>query len=300
MVEVVIAYMSGTSHILRMCLTKLFCYTESRSIRVIVVMDESQELDIQDLLNEFPVQLMLCKVPEDRPSVSTPHQIFLDAAFEEMSGELFLALDSDAFPVAEGWLEALIENLEGASVCGIGHCWPEPLESLDPKSMERRVLVQTCYSVPQASCFLVRRGFVEEHNLGFGQGDDTCFAITKKAQKLDSIGRLLKISHCGRPDDHTNFEPEYNRSVCLVFGGKVFHHGGASVKSLRGENDRMLSHVFQESLGRVWKEGAEFLLDEGHRYKFDKEEKVGEFRIKAVREQIVEYLTTNERLFADA
>lgn len=298
MVDIAIAYMSGTSYLLDMCLGQLFRYTESKNVNVVVMMDIDQENDIQNLLDKYSVRLILCDVPKEPDSVSTPHQIFLDAAFADTYQPLFLAMDSDTFVLHDDWLGILIENMGTGVVSGISHCWPEP-NGLDEGSMEFRVLSQTCYQTPQAACFLVRRSFVEEYNLGFGMGDDTCFAISKQAKKLGLVGSLLRPSHCGIPGEEFNFESEFNRSVGMVFGERVYHHGGASVKEVKA-GERMLSRMFRNSLDRVLKDGPEILLKEGYRYRFDREDQVREFRLKAVREQIVEYLLTHERLFRDA
>jgi hypothetical protein len=92
----------------------------------------------------------------------------------------------------------------------------------------------------------------------------------KRGWKVDGF----KVTRCALPRDGS--DPEFNRYVCLVFGDKVYHHGGFTRVAVGGDKQ-----VLEEGYGWVKDDvikncGAKFLLrdDMSYKFKFDREEEV--------------------------
>jgi len=111
---------------------------------------------------------------------------------------------------------------------------------------------------------------------GFADGDDTGLAIVERFKHQD-IGLKcvgFKPSRC--PQSKTDFDPELNRYVGVVYGDKVYHHGGYTRITQDGDA-QWLFQSFGWVIERVLDEGgAEWLLDDevSHRYTFDREDEV--------------------------
>ena len=294
MIDVVICYKSGTSKMLNLCLSSFFRHTPEKEVRVHVVMDIKDDVDILELLDEYPVVHRMYPVMKG-PSVSSAHRQLLDAVFESVDSPLFLTMDSDCFPVSDGWLDLLKKNMGEGVLSGIAHPWPAPPEDLDEDTIEWRVLSQMWYQFPHVACTLAKREFIENNNLKFSHGDDTGFDIVKEAFERGVCGDTVMPTCCAMPDEPKGRDAELNRYVSIVFGDAIYHHGGASRQ--QSEGFAGLDEMFSRARGRVLEEGAEFLLMDGHRYSFAREEIVIKHRLSFLRRQMVAFLSTHERLF---
>jgi hypothetical protein len=198
--------------------------------------------------------------------------------------EFLLTLDSDCFPIADGWLTDLIEKMGEASLAGILHPWAPPPSDLPHANLEYRVRSQHCWQTTHVACQLVSFSFYRElyeRGCRFNKGDDTGLLVPKMVK--DSGGKVdgFKVSRCPVVWEG-DLDPEFNRYSSLVFGDKVYHHGGFS-RSKVGKDDA----VFKTSFGWcedlvLWGRGAEFLLNDrfSYRFKFDREELVAKEKMQ--------------------
>ena len=205
------------------------------------------------------------------------HGTMLDnfLANNSVGTEFFLTMDSDCFPVADGWLEDMEGMLDkGAKVAGILHPWTPPPENMDHFRIEWRVRSQHCWNNTHVACQMIRYADLKELGVKYAGGDDTGLLVPlmagKRGWKIDGF----KVSRCANPRDTS--DPEFNRYVCLVFGDKIYHHGGFTRVATMGDKP-----MLAEAYGWVQKSilehrGAEFMLSDEHSYKFkmDREEEV--------------------------
>ena len=222
------------------------------------------------------------------------HGRLLDLAMADVTTERVLTLDSDCFPVANGWLKVLVDMADGG-VSGILWPWVPPPPDLDPKNIESRVRTYHCWNNTQVACQLVRADFVRDNRLMFIRGEDTGFEILDKAHEMGLPVRGLMPTRCALPDG--GFDAELNRHVCVVYGDCIYHHGGAT----REKDGAVLVRgpIYDGAREKVLREGAEWVLDDAlsHRYVFDREEEVAQHKMEAMYEDMVRYLGTNDRLF---
>lgn len=217
---------------------------------------------------------------------SKTHGKMLDEVIpSRVSSKYILTLDSDCFPVADGWLSELISKLEnGAMMAGILHPWLPPPEDMPRNKIEWRVRSQHCWNNTHVACQLIRLDdYKQLHDKGcrYNTGDDTGLSLVKMVTAAGGKIDGFKASRCPIVWEG-DLDPEYNRYVCLVYGDKVYHHGGFSRK--RGQGDEM---VFVKSFSWcedmvLWGHGAQFLLNDrfSYQFKFDREELIAKEKMQ--------------------
>jgi hypothetical protein len=118
-------------------------------------------------------------------------------------------------------------------------------------------------------------------NEKYNTGDDTGLALTKKAKSLGWKTDGFKVTRCPKPETGET-DPEFNRYVALVYGDRVYHHGGFTRTVVLGD-EPVFRKEFGWVAGRVIIErGAEFLLDDSlsYRFEFDREEEVAKEKMQ--------------------
>lgn len=299
-VVILVAYRPGTRDIFRACIESVFRHTPKDAIDFRVIHDEKHVLDIDDLLTKFGVSAYGYPVPEGFRG-SFIHGCLLNQAIlnTHKNGDYLLTLDSDCFPVADGWLDGLIGMLNnGAAVAGILYPWQPIPAGVIKANIERRIRTKHCWNNTHVACQLTKISFIFDHHIDYTADDDTGFMVPMTAHKLGLPVVGYKVTRCGRANPGIQFEPEFNRHINLIFGDKVYHRGGATQTATGYKIDR--NDVFSDGCARVIAErGAEFLLDEAnsHLLKFDKEEAVADFKMSFMYSEMIKYLETNDRLF---
>lgn len=282
MVTIVIAYQTGTSGILATCLASIGRHTKCKYQVMVVV--RGSESDIDEVIEKSGIPVQLVFLGEDGHGYigSKVHGAMLDEVIPKIDTEYLLTLDSDCFPVADGWLTDLVGKMDDPTVgcAGILHPWQPPAEDMPRNKLEWRVRSQHCWDVTHVACQLVRVCDLE--GMSYMAGDDTGLDIPRKMAEKGKKCVGFMATRCANPDPEFGLDPEFNRHICLIFGDKVYHHGGFSRKNVLGEE-----RDFQNSFG--WVEdillsygGAEFLLhdENSYKYKFDREEEVAGEKMK--------------------
>ena len=274
-VAIVICHRSGAERMLVHCLDAIKKHTDADHEIYVVTRDAAYE-DLLPFLStpEFPAH---CFIRINTKGGSGVHGRMLDAVIPRMTRQPYvLTLDSDCFPIADGWMSDLLAMMrdEDVGCAGILHPWGPPPPSMGKHLTEYRVRSQHCWDTTHVACQLVRtHGWLE--GMQYSKGDDTGLAIPAilKAKGKRCVG--FKPTRC--PKSNTSLDPEYNRYVGVVYGDKVYHHGGYT--RIVGDGD---IPVFKESFGWALDsvdengEDAAWLHDEElcHRFVFDREEEI--------------------------
>lgn len=294
---VLIAYRAGTRDILDTCLKSFFRHTRAEDAVVRVITNEAQPFDAQDILDQFGLSVTVFPIIETNGSHI--HGLLLDFAIHAVDTELVLTLDSDCFPIADGWLPELEGMLSEAAVAGIRYPWVPIPADVEVRAIERRIRTHHCWNNVQVVCMLTRKAFLLDNNISFRAGDDTGFEVNRTAHSLGLPVVGWMPTRCPLPDK-PDFDPEINRHVAVVYGDKVYHHGGATRTATMGQTMDKCA-LFSLSMQKVIEQrGAEFLLESGcsHKYRFDDEQKVADFKMRMMYDAMVGFLQTNQTLFS--
>ena len=276
-VTAVTCYKAGTADVLSVWLRSVYRHSEGSMPKVVVLAKRGDvDADAKGILDAYSVAAEEVDVGSDPVSVSRVHGMMLDAFVPgKVETEYVLTMDTDCFPVAEGWLSGLVGMMEGgARVAGILHPWAPPPFDMKRSRLEWRVRSQHCWENTHVACQMTRTADLSAMGVRFAGGDDTGLLVPKAARdrgwKVDGymVTRCPKARNAG-------FDSEFNRYVGLVFGDKMFHCGGFTRLAM-GDKP-----VFEDEYGWVRakvleSKGAEFLLDDewSYRFGFDKEEAV--------------------------
>ena len=283
-VSIVICYQEGTAPILDACLGSISRHTQYNDFDVLVVA-RNFDTEGSDVVLGYDFANMV-QIKIDDAELSNIHGVMLDHVWPGLNSEMILTLDSDCFPVADGWLQGLVDMIDdGVDVAGILHPWAPPPGDMKKTKIEWRVRSQHCWNVTHVACQLVRKSFLESTGVYYNEGDDTGLAIPMKALELGGRVEGYKVSRCPKPAVTSNDEgdeygplidPEFNRYVCLVFGDKIYHQGGYTRKNACGDECE-LEESFGWAMKRVVADvSADFLLEDrlSYKFKFDKEDEV--------------------------
>lgn len=298
MITTLIAYAAGTQEILDVCLSAIERHEAGADSEIRVITNKKGYLEALDVVAEHDAQVYAYDIGDMR-SGSAMHGMMLDMAVKEVVSEYVLTLDSDCFPVADGWLSELLGMIDnGAVLSGILWPWVPPPDSVDEMTIEYRIRQSHCWANTQVACQLVRKSFLVANNLKYVDGDDTGLGITERARKLGMLIDGWRPTRCPLTTV-TDFDPEMNRHVCVVFGDRMYHQGG-STRKLQGANVDPMG-MYDYARERVFEEkGAEWILDDAlsYKYKYNREEEVAQFKMEIMFSEMRKYLEKNERLFS--
>jgi len=283
MVTIVVCFQAGTEPIMGVCLDSIARHTRF-PYELIVVSRDSDLDELDAMLERVPCESRVVRLDLLCPNFTTSrvHGMMLDKVIpSEIETEFVLTLDSDAFPVAEGWLEDLVDMMKsGAGCAGILHPWSPPPENMAKNKIEWKVRSQQCWNHTHVACQLVRTSFFEKRGVRFNDGDDTGLLIPQSLAEQGFPVRGFKPTRSPLPKTG-EFDPEFNRYVGIIYGDRVYHHGGFT-RATMGDVP-----IFGQNFGWVTREvvaenGSEWLLDDERSYsfKFDKEEEVAQEKMQ--------------------
>ena len=283
MVTILICYQIGTPEILRTTLGSIARHTKDSDYKIVIAfIGEQNDFDCEYEDIATLSNVILRPLTLDEPEAMTrTHGAMIDKVVPDIDTELLLTLDSDCFPIASGWLEDLIKMIQnGAGCSGILHPWSPPPKDMLKSKIEYRVRSQHCWETTHVACQLINVDFLKSLNTTFKDGDDTGLLIPMAIKKIGKKIEGFKPSRCPMPEG--NFDAEFNRYTCIVFGDKMFHLGGYTRENAF-DDDAVLDGFFNWAKNRIAKEdGAEFLLDDdlSHTFIFDKEAEVAKEKMQ--------------------
>ena len=282
MITIVICYQSGTELMLLANLRSIKRHTSGIGYKIMVVTRKGGDSAFLNSL-KIPFSVDIVELDISSDVTSHVHGMMLDTVIPSMiETEYVMTLDSDCFPIADGWLSDLMYMMRGgARVVGILHPWAPPPASMDKKKIEWRVRSQHCWETTHVACQMLKVSDLIELGAKYKAGDDTGLAIVAAAKKKGWRVEGFVVSRCPAPE-LGDIDPEFNRYVCLVFGDKMYHHGGFTRVTTSGD-EPVLRGEFGWVLAEILaNEGAEFLLDsvKSYKFRFDREEEVAQEKMQ--------------------
>lgn len=293
MVTIVICYRPGTSEMLKVCLESLQRHTKQEVVCIVATTEPD------DGLRELQSQNMFTIIKTDIPDCGgRVHGSMLDKVISaEIQTEYVLTLDSDCFPVADGWLDDLLGMMVESRLVGILHPWAPPPETMLHTRVAWRVRSQHCWNNTHVACQMLRladyKRLQETHKADYAGGDDTGLLIPLRAKEEGWKIAGFMPTRCPLPSAPGNvtggisrttpFDPEFNRTACVIFGDKMCHVGSYTL--LKCGMRKPDSEYFNWAVERVLADGGgEFLLQDrlSYRYKFDREEEVAEYKMNQI------------------
>jgi hypothetical protein len=283
MITIVICYVRGTHEMMRASISSIKKHTKVDRYNIIIA---SQEGNLDDGLfnivsgSDLPIEVM--EIPDRFISTGREHGCILDKAMESVTAEYVVTMDSDAIPIKDGWLTYLLELIENDdTICtaGILHPWLPPAQDMKKTLMEWRVRSQRCYETTHVACQLIRLKDIKKlksQGIGYASGDDTGLGMVKALKEQGGHCEGYKPTRCPKPE--VDFDAEFNRYECVVFGDAVIHVGGHTRTTVDGD-DAVFGKAFGWASDRILEDGtAEFILDDDNSYfyKFDKEYEVSQ------------------------
>jgi len=299
LVTIVVSGGGASEKMLTTCLGALERHRGETRSKTLLVAPSHQMAESWEVAENMKVPFRSFGVGRDKLSGSRTHASVLDQVVPHVETPYMLTLDADCFPVADDWLDELMDMIaEGASVAGILHPYAPPhvaTMAMSASSIEYRIRSQLCSLNTHVACQLVGVSTLTRRlKVGFSDGDDTGLAIPVRAREMGMRVRGLPLTGCARPDRDFQ-EMESNRECCLLFGDKVYHHGGGS-RELQGRGSPLAAWepVRKQVLD---KGGAEFLLEDPYRYSFSHEEEVADEMVRRIMRGMRIYLETHDRAF---
>jgi hypothetical protein len=280
---ILVCYKAGTQEMFKIWFNALNRHTKEPICVIASVVSDEGDVAYREACEVFGdnESTMVVQLPKEEINKYRIHGNMIDGVLKRgyIESEFLLTMDSDCFPVADGWLDDFYKMMDnGAKVVGILQPFAPPV-GLDEKKLAWRVLSQGCWSSTHVACQMIRMSDLKELDVLFSVGDDTGLLINFEAKKRNWKFDGFKITRCAKPV--TADDPEFNRYVSIIFGDKIYHHGGFTRTSVCGDKPFM-SDAYGWVKDRIMKEnGAEFLLDDcnSYTYKFDREEEVSNDRI---------------------
>jgi len=280
-VVIVTCYVRGTHEMMSACLSSIQRHTKEPVSVIVAAQEGNLDQGLFDAVKCFTgeISVEVVEVLDRFIKEGHEHGCILDRVFEtEVSSEYVLTLDSDAIPMVDGWLKALrLMMTDEVCTAGILHPWGPPPEGMKETLLEWRVRSQHCWETTHVACQMIRRKDVEELRkigIGFASGDDTGLGMVKEMKKRGRVCAGFKPTRCPKPA--VEFDAEFNRYSCVVYGDSVIHVGGHTRVTVDGD-DAVFNKAFGWAVDMVLEDGgAEFLLDDenAHRYALDREDEV--------------------------
>ncbi len=285
--QIVICYKYGTRQILRACLKSILKYTNN-SYNVMVVFNRNNcEFDAFEELNIIPNKILHTVKIDNVKTKSGIHGLMLDSVIPDIDSKYVMTLDSDCFPVAKDWLSGLINMInEGAGCAGILYPFSPPPADMQDNMTEKRIRKHHCWNNTHVACNLIKtdllRELIKEHNVKYCGGLDTGELVTRAINDRGLPIRGYKVTKCPKASPG-NIDEEFNRYVSLIYGNRVYHHGGYTRESVCGDKPVQISEYFEWARKEVINtSSAEFLLNDenSHNFRWDREKEVSDFQIK--------------------
>jgi hypothetical protein len=301
MVTILMAYVSGVKKMLDVTMTALARHDAGYPFRVGLVVDESDTMALTECFDWVGTADVRAYDVGTAKTGSGQHGRLLDRALKDVDTEFFLTMDSDCFPVADGWLKKLVD-MQADDVAASGILWPwiPPPDTVEHNTIEWRIRKYHCWKNTHPACQLIRTKLMKDNGWMFADpdGDDTNHGFMEKAYAAGM--KVVGLMPTRGPFPDEEFDPEMNRYESLVFGDMIYHHVGASRECRAGMAGK--AQIFKTARERVYNEvGAEWMLIPGssHAFKMDREEEVAQFKMRMLYRTATQFLETRNGLFSN-
>jgi hypothetical protein len=215
---------------LDLCLQKITDYTRGSNYLVYVWNNNIKDQDIPVVVSRYPRTQLFQADTEKK--LAHAHAVPLQKLYElarKDKAKYIVTLDTDAFPIRDGWLRCLIKELDkGAAIAGI---WRDELAgAIAP------------YIHP--SCLCTTEDFIEGHGLRFDTVD------LDPDQKVDTLSTLTRAAQKGRKKIYKLRRTNKNQAHYLmagIYGHLIYHHGAGSRKKISFWGEERTEKTHQEN-----------------------------------------------------
>lgn len=231
------------------CIYKILENTEWESYHIFVWNNNVEDTAVTSFLEKIPHLTLVQADPTE--SLAHPHAVPLQRLYELAKADGFeyiITIDSDAHPIAKGWLTKLINSLDQEIV--LSGVWRDELKAaIDP------------YIHPSCLCTTV--GFIEANNLTLdyiapnteGQIHDTLSSFTERVKKVGL--RYFPLIR----SNHNNF----HRLMGGIYGDLIYHHGAGSRVGISFWDEKSLQSLMKKNK-IMQEETSTLLFQDYHRY----------------------------------
>lgn len=196
---------------LEMCLSRVTAHTRRPNTHIYVWNNNVDDAWVPAAVAAVPNATLV--QADSAEKLAHPHAVPLQRLYERAraDADVIVTLDSDAFPLRDGWLDELVDAVTHHSLAGV---WRDELSAVIPPYVH-------------ASCLAVAVDFVERHGLRFDFFDidpasqrkfDTLASFTARAEAAGITP--YKLTRSNRRAIH--------RLMGGVYGDLVYHHGAGS------------------------------------------------------------------------
>jgi len=303
-VTILMVYASGVKRMLDVTLSALFRHSAGHPFELRVITDQKDESALAEV-SDSGIRAIPYDVGNPK-SQSGQHGRLLDRAVRDLdNAPFFLTMDSDCFPIADGWLKALMDlQADDVAAAGILFPWAPPPPDLGQETIEWKLRGSQNWTNTHPACQLVRTDLMCSNGWKFADpdGNDVNFGFLKKAKTAGYrvVGLMPTRGPLADPGLESVIDPEMNRLESVIFGDLIYHHVGAT-RECRGLMSGK-AEFFKKSRERVYNEaGAEWMLLPGnsHVFRLDNEEEVARVRMESAYRTMAMYLQDHDRLFSD-
>ncbi len=216
---------------LELCLRRLAEHTREADYRIYVWNNALEDPRIAVIVRRYPQARLIRAVHGEK--LAHNHAVPLQRLYERARADgirSIVALDSDAFPIKDGWLSLLIEALTGDTV--IAGVWRDELK-------------QAVRPYVHASCLCTTVDFIESRQLRLdlvdldpGKKVDTLSALTRSAEAGGF--RVFKLERSNKRQAHY--------LMAGIYGDLIYHHGAGSRKSITFWGEARTEECSQKNL----------------------------------------------------
>lgn len=234
---------------LDLCLTSIRNFTRWPDYRVYVWNNNVEDDAVAEIVGrEADAELITA---DPAVTLTHPHADPLQRLYERArddGAEFVVAFDSDAHPIAAGWLTELIEAIRGGAA--MAGAWRDEL----PADVRPPYL--------HASCLLAPVAFLENSGLRFDY-----FASDRSIRQdtLSSFTDLATAKGLSIRKWHRTNRHDLHRLMGGIYGDRVYHHGAGSRDNVKFWDDAHLEAVHAENTA-IRDDLARFLLTDHDAY----------------------------------
>lgn len=226
---------------LEICLKNVTAHTHGHDHRIYIWNNAVKDPQIPVIVHRYPHTQLIQAVPGEK--LAHGHAVPLQRLYEiarKDNVKYIVALDSDAFPIQDGWLHRLIGALTEETV--LAGVWRDELKhAIQP--------------YVNASCLCTSVDFIDRQKLRFD------FVDLSPDKKIDTLSTFTRAAEAGGYKIYKLGRTNKNRLHYLmagIYGDLIYHHAAGSRKTVTFWGEGRSEDIVREN-GRL-REGLDRLI----------------------------------------